>query len=124
MIVAVAAARVVQVAADPVVDVVAVRHRLVATSGAVGVGRIVSAAGVRGRAGGGIRPVHGDHALVDVVAVPPVEMALVEEVVVVTVPDGRVTAAGTVLVRMVVMGRVAHGLAVSFRPGAPGVAHP
>ncbi len=51
MIVAVIAVRVVQMAFDQVIDVIAVRHRLVATTGAVVVGLVVAAAGVGRRAG-------------------------------------------------------------------------
>ena len=53
VIVAVAAVRVVKMAGDPIVHVIAVRHRFVATSGPVDMARLVpTAAVVRGAAVG------------------------------------------------------------------------
>ena len=50
MVVAVVAVRVMKVAADPVVHVVAVRHRLMAASGPVDMARLMPAAAMAGGA--------------------------------------------------------------------------
>jgi hypothetical protein len=108
VIVAVAAARVVQVPGDEVVDVIAVRHRFVAAARTVGVSRVVRAACMGGSARRRIRSVDGDRALVDVTIMAAVQVAVVEVVLMVAVRDRRVAAAGAVLMRMVVVGLVAH----------------
>jgi hypothetical protein len=54
VVVAVVAVRVMKVAADPVVHVVAVRHRLMAASGPVDMARLVPAAAMVRRAGVGV----------------------------------------------------------------------
>lgn len=113
VIVAVAAVRVVQVPADEVIDVIAVRHRVVAAALAVGVRLVVGAAGVRGRASGGVRAADLEGVLVDVVAVRVVQVPLVQIIGMARVRDGRVAAALAVNVIVLAVGLVvAHGLLV------------
>jgi len=78
MIVAVAAVGMMQVTVDEIVQVVSVGDRLMTASGAVLVGPVVRAAGVRGRAARGVRAAHGDRALVHVVAVGAVKVAVMK----------------------------------------------
>jgi len=80
VVVAVVAVRVVQVAADEVIDVVAVRHRLVPAALAVDVADLVAAAVVRRGTRGRVRGVDRQHVLVDVVAVRVVQVAVVQVV--------------------------------------------
>lgn len=94
MIVAVVSVLVVQVTADEVVDVIAVRHRRMATRGRVHVSRRVGSTCVRWRAAAGIRRVDGDLALVDVAIVVVVQVTIVQEVDVTVVLDGDVAAVG------------------------------
>jgi hypothetical protein len=111
VVVAVAAVRVVQVAADQVVDVAAVRHRVVAARAAVLVGGIVAPARVRRRARLRIASADRDPAFVHVVAVRVVQVAVVQIVSVVIVPDGRVTTTRTMRVTVsVVREMVCHDL--------------
>lgn len=106
MVIAVLAVGVMQVIADQVVDVVAVRYRLVAAAGTVGVTRLVAVAVMIGGAALRVLGVGLKYVLIDVIAVGMVQMALMEIVEVVAVLDGGVTTAGTVHVRMVGMGEV------------------
>lgn len=101
--------RVVQVAVDQVVDMVAMRHGLVAATGAVNMVGSMAAAGVARRTERRIRRIAGDHMLVDVVAVDVVQVAIMQIVDVAIVPDRRVTAAGAVDVRVVGMRGAFHG---------------
>lgn len=96
VVVAVRAVRVVEVAVDQVVHVVAVRHGFVAAARPVPVAAVVGAAGVVGRAVGRVRAPDGEDVLVDVVAVGVVQAAVVEVVHMAVVPDGRVAAGGAV----------------------------
>jgi hypothetical protein len=100
VVVAVALVRMMEVAVDEEVDVVAVGDGLVAASRAVLVPTVMPAAGVIGRAIGRIRAADLDHVLVDVVAVRMVEVAVVEVVEVVAVCHRRMPAVRAV--RMVV----------------------
>ena len=109
MIVAVAAVRVVQVPRHEVVDVVAVGHGFVAAAGRVGVALLVARALVVGRASLGVRAPDLERALVNVPFVRVVQVAVVQVVDVVAVPDGDVAAARAVNVIVVRMGVVAHG---------------
>lgn len=107
VIVAVAIVRVVQMAVDQVVDVIAMGQGGVATRRAVDVIGRVAAAAMPRRAGGWIRRVDGDRALVDVIAVHRVKMTVVEVVDVSAVLDREVTAVGAVDV--IVLGMRAMG---------------
>src|SRR5262249_24675733 len=106
VVIAVPAVRVMQMPLHEVVAVIGVRDDLVPTVRAVRMALVVLAARVRWRAGHRVRSSLGQSALVDVVGVHVVEMAIVEVVGVVTVPDGRVPAAGPVRVIVSAMGMV------------------
>lgn len=108
MVVAVSAVRVVEVAVDEVVDVVAVRDGGVSTARGVSVTRRVPGTCVRRCARRGVVAGDLDDALVHVAVMAVVEMAVVQVVDVVAVADGGVTAAGAVNVIVSVVGRVAH----------------
>ena len=115
MVVAVVAVRVVQVAIDEVVNVVAMRHRFMTAAGAVNVPGFVAAAVVVGRAGVRVGGADGDAVFIDVVAVRVVQVAVVQVVNVAVVLDGGVAAARAVLVRVVGVVRfVAAAAAVVF----------
>jgi hypothetical protein len=96
VIVAVTAARVVQVAQHQVVDVVAVRHRVVAARRAVDVLGGVAGARVGRRAFVGIRRRHFDGSLVDVAVVIAVQVTVVQVVGVAFMRDRRVSTARAV----------------------------
>lgn len=80
---------------DQVVDVVSVRHRVVATPRTVHVVGGVTPAVVRRRADIGVGLVDGQDVLVDVVVVGMMQVAVVEIVHVTVVQDARVSAAWT-----------------------------
>jgi hypothetical protein len=107
VIVAVAAVRMVEVTVDQVVDVIAVRHRLVAARRAMLVSRAVRAAVVGRRASGRIGRPDFENVFVHVIAVGRVQMAVVEVVDVILVADGGVAAAGAMNVRMASVDSVA-----------------
>ena len=96
MVVAVAVVLVVQVPVDEVVDVIAVRDRLVAAVRPVHVGGFVTVARVAGTAGVRMAVVDAEHVIVDVVAVRVSQVAVLDEVDVALVDDGDVPAAGAV----------------------------
>ena len=80
MVVAVVAVGVVQVIADQVVGVIAVRHGRMATAGPVLVAGLVPGARVAGRAARRVRGIDRDRAFVDMVAVRVVEVTVVQVV--------------------------------------------
>ena len=82
-----------------VVGVVTVRHRLVPAAGAVRVRGVVRTARVLGGTRRGVRAPDRDLALVDVIAVRPVHVSVVQIVGVAVVLHRRVTAPGAVDVR-------------------------
>lgn len=96
MIVAVIPVRVMQMPIDQIVDVIAMRHRLVAASRAMLVRRVVTCARVRRRAGRRVLRRHLDHMLVDMIAMRMVQMAVVQVVDMPIVPHGRMSAPGPV----------------------------
>jgi hypothetical protein len=96
MIVAMIPVWMMEMTIDQIIDVVPVRHGFMPAAFAVDVPLLVTAA-VR-RAGIGVRLADLQHVLVYVVAVDVVQVAVVEIVRVPFVLDGRVTAAGAVLV--------------------------
>jgi hypothetical protein len=105
VVVTVVAVRVVQVTVDQVVGMVAVRHLLVATAGAVLMAGVVTATIMLGRAARGVGRVHLQLMLLDVAARGVMQVAVVQVIGVVAVAEGRVAAAGAVLVRVsLVMG--------------------
>lgn len=106
--------RVVQVVADEVVEVVAVRNCLVAAARPVAVVAVVLATPVVGGAVRGVGFGHRECVLVPVAVVRAVQVAVVEIVDVIVVPDRRVAAAGPVLMLVQVVNFVvmAHGATV------------
>jgi len=96
MIVAVVVVRVVQVPADEIVGVVAVRNRLVAAIRAVSVSLIVPGTTVRWGALRWIRSIHFDAALVDVIAVNLMQVPVMQVVAVVAMVNALVSTAGLV----------------------------
>jgi hypothetical protein len=100
VIVAVTAVRVMQMIADPVVGVIAMRHGLVAATGPVDMSGIVTAAAMTGSAALRILGRHLDHMLVDVTLVRMMEMPLVQIIGMSMVTHGRMAAAGTMLMGM------------------------
>jgi|SRR6266478_9014086 len=99
---------VVQVAADEIVAVVAVRDRLVSAAGAMAVVLGVLAAGVSRRAGRRVRALVVDPALVDVPRVGVMHVPVVQIIGMSFVLDGSMTAPGPVLVVMLLVGLVLH----------------
>jgi hypothetical protein len=104
VVVAVVAVDVVQMAVDQVIDVVAVRHRLVAAAGTVLVLLGVVAAAVLRRAAGRVLLAYFELVLLDAGLADVVQVAVVQVVHVVLVVHGGVAAAGTVLVTVVGVG--------------------
>ena len=98
MVVAVVAMRMVQMAIDEVIDVVAMRHRFVAAAVAVHVAGFVAAAVVVRRADVRVGGADGDGVFIDVVAVRMVQVSVVQVINVAFVLDGGVAAACAVLV--------------------------
>jgi hypothetical protein len=101
MVVAVVAMDMVQVAIDQIIDVIPMRYGLVAAVRTVAMSLIVFAAIVVRRTVGGIVATHFQTMLLDSPAGRMVQMAIVQVVNVTIVLDSRVTAFGTMLVRMV-----------------------
>ncbi len=96
MVAAVAGVLMVQVPCDQVVDVVAVRHRLVAAAGSVYMGGVVLGTAVAAAAPVGVRGAHRQDVLVVMVAVRAVQMPVVQVVEVAVMDDGDVAAARAV----------------------------
>ena len=99
------AVRMMQVAVDQIIDVIAVRHRLVPTARAVHVTRLVARALVIGRAAVRIALRHLDHVLVDVIPMRVMQVTVVDVVDMITVAHGRVAAVGAVLMRVMLVMR-------------------
>ena len=106
MIVAMVPVGMMQVTVDQIVDVIAVRDGLVATSGTVHVARLMSRAPMLRRAAVGIARRNLDHVLVDVIAVRVMQMPVVEVVRVIAVPNGGVAAVRAMLMRVTCMLRI------------------
>jgi hypothetical protein len=94
MIVAVVAVHMVEVAADQIIGMIAVRNRLVAALRAVNVALFVLVAAMCGRALSRIGCIDADAALVNVIAMNVMKVAIVQIVAVVAVPNRPVSAAG------------------------------
>jgi hypothetical protein len=92
MIIAVIPVGMMQVSVDQIVDVIAVRHRLVPASRTVHVPAVVSAAAVLGRAPVRIGGRYLDRVLVHVIGVHMVQMAVVEIVDVIAVANSGMPA--------------------------------
>jgi hypothetical protein len=104
MIVAMVAMRMVQAAIDEVIDVVAVRHRLVAAAGTV---LVAFAADFRGAANGVVGS-DRDDVLVDVIAVREFEVTVVEIVDVVAMADRHMAAVRAMLMGLAGVGGTGH----------------
>src|SRR5262245_4013783 len=102
------AVRVVQVPVDEVVDVVAVRHALVAAARPMLVRGVVPVAAVPRRAGVGVRAPDGEAVLVDLVAAYVMQVPVVQVVAVALVFDARMAATCAVGMAVVVVFRRAH----------------
>jgi hypothetical protein len=113
VIVAVILVRMMQMALDQIVDVITVRHGLMAATGGMLVPRRVPAAVVLGGAHVRIVGVRRDDMLVDVVAMNVVQMPVVQVVDMPVVADGGVAALPPVTMRMVGMFQV---VAIAHRP--------
>jgi hypothetical protein len=100
------AVRMVEVIADQVVDVIAVRHGLVPALLAVHVIGGVAAAAMLIRAAVRVRVVDLEHMLVDVTLMGVVQMTLVQVVDVIAVRDAGMTAARAVAVPVIGMNHV------------------
>ncbi len=106
MVVAVAVMRMMQVAVDQIVRMIAMRNGFVSAVCAMKVLRIVAGAGVTVGAGIRIRGAHLHRVLVDVAGMLMMQVAIVQKVGMAVVLDLGVTAVGTVLVRMVFVNNV------------------
>lgn len=108
MIVAMVAVGVMKMAVDQIIDVIAVRDRLVAAAGAVHVIGRMRAAVVRRRAGAGIGRRHVEHMLLDGRAGRVMQMPVVQVIDVVAVLHRGMPA--TLAVRVIVLMVMAHFL--------------
>lgn len=108
VIVAMRRVRMVQVIADEVVDVIAVRNRVVPTRRTMLVRFVMPRARVVGRAPGGVRSAHSETVLVDMVSVGVVQVTLMQVIAVSVVLDGPMPAAFAVDVCMRRMDGVFH----------------
>jgi hypothetical protein len=93
VIVAVAFMRMMQMARDEVIGVIAMRNGFVAASVPMRVGGFVGSAVVLRRAAGGVRRADFDAVLIEVVAVLGVQMPVVNVVRMIAVPDRGMAAA-------------------------------
>ncbi|MEX3690629.1 hypothetical protein AB3X91_16100 [Paraburkholderia sp. BR14263] len=99
MVIAVVAVRVVEMAVDQIIDVIAMRYRFVSAARAVDVARFMATA--VGCAFVRILCADLDPVFVDVIAVRMMQMAVMQIVYVVAMPDGGVSAARAMLMLMV-----------------------
>ena len=90
-----------KVAFYQVIHMVAVRHRFVSATSAVDVTAGVAAADVAASAGGGVRARDLNDVLVVMAVVRVVQMTVVEKVDVISVLNGRMSAAGAVLMGVI-----------------------
>jgi hypothetical protein len=104
VVVAVPVVHVVEMSADDIVGVIAVRDGFVSTAGAVLVARVVLLTRMPVRAAGGVAGVHLDAALVHVSVVRAVQVPVMGVVDVVPVPDSGMATAGAVGVAVRAMG--------------------
>jgi hypothetical protein len=116
--------RMMKVARDQIVDVIAVGNRLMSAARRVRMVLQVARAAMGRRARRRIRGVDLESALVDVSVVAVVEMAIVQVVDVISVADRDVAAARTVDVIVVRVRVVAHALLPFFGPGRTTAASP
>ena len=105
MVIAMITMRMMQMAVDQVIDVIAVRYRFVSASGTVDVSRLVAAATVVRCASFRIFRANLQPVLVDVITMWMVQMTIMQIIDVIAVPDSSMAAVGTMLVVMVCMMR-------------------
>ena len=121
MIVAVIAVWMMQVAVDQIIDVVAVRDRLVAASWAMNMAGLVPRARVSRRAPVGILRRHFYDMFIDVTRMHVMQVTIVQIVHMITVLHGRMAASGTMLV--VVVGVVGQFAVCHRKPPLQRVQH-
>lgn len=114
-----AAVRVMEMAIDEIVDVIAMGNCLMAASRAMLVTGFVTGAEVIRRASRRIGLTHLDHVLVDMIAVRLMQVAVVQVVDMVAVLDGDMAAAGAVNVSVAFMDSmfVRHGMIAPYGLG-------
>lgn len=99
----------VQMTVDEIVDMVSVRHGLVATVCAVAMAGLMSVAAMGGRASGRVLRSDTEPMFIDMVAVWMVQMPIMQVVGVTVMGDGRMPAVRSVLMGVMLMdGVVAH----------------
>lgn len=108
MVVAVFAVGMMQVAVDPVVNVVPMRNRFMAATRPMRMGVRVAAAGVVGSAASRVVRADVDRVLVYMILMGMMKMPVVQVIDVVTVPDRRVAAVDSVLVTVIGVRFAAH----------------
>jgi hypothetical protein len=103
VVVAVIAMRMMQMTLDAKVDVVAMRHRVMAAAGPMHMGRLMAGAAMVGGAAVGIGPGHFDNMFVDMAFMRVVQVAVMQVVDMRAMPDRLMAATGAVLVGMLGM---------------------
>jgi hypothetical protein len=103
VIVAVIAMRMMQMTLDAVVDVVAMRHRVMPAAGPMHMGRLMPGAAMVGGAAVGIGAGHFDHMFVDMPLMRVVQVAVMQVVDMPAMPDRLMAAARAVFVGMLGM---------------------
>ncbi len=109
---------VMEMIADPVIDVVAVRDRLVTAVGAVEIVGLVSAAAVIDRTPLRVLARYRDHVFVNVIAVWVVQMAVVQIVGMAVMMHRRMGATGAVAMLVVRMATLGAGVRRDILSGA------
>jgi len=99
----------VQMAVHQIIGVIAVRHGLVAASRPMPVIAIVTRTAMLGRAAVRVLCAHGDHMLVDMIAVRVVQVSVVEIVDVTVMSYGRMAAPWTMLMGVILVNRMIVG---------------
>lgn len=95
VVIAVIAVRMVQMAGDEIIDMIAMWNSLVTAAGSMNVGGIMSATSMVGRASIRVLAAHFDCMFVHVIAMRMMKMAIMEVIQMVAVSDGNVAAVGS-----------------------------
>lgn len=103
VIIAVAAVRMMQMSRDEIIDVVAVRHRLMSATGAMLVCRVMAAASMARGAGGRIGSIYVETMFLDPRLPDVVQMAVVQIVHMAAMLHGGVPAVGAMLMSVIFM---------------------
>ena len=117
MIVAMVAMVMMQPAVDKIVNVIAMRNRLMPAAGAMDMTRFMTFVAMRPRALGRVLGVHFNNMLLDFGPCLVVQMSIMQIVDMVAVLHGKVTAFRAVLVRMLSVCEMVvcrHGILLSF----------